>query len=63
MSMELTVIADGEYESVYTGEKIRVEHDDVRPVIYLAHVPGGMVRVRFDDREWIAHPHCFKELQ
>lgn len=32
-------------------------------VEYCGHIPGGMVRVRFDDgKKAIMHPACFKEL-
>lgn len=33
-------------------------------VTYLAHVPGGMVKIKLPDgRIDIAHPACFTELQ
>lgn len=33
-------------------------------VVYLGHVAGGMVKVRFDDETvGVMHPHCFKELR
>lgn len=32
-------------------------------VEYLGHVPGGMVRIRWNGEESIIHPHATKELR
>lgn len=62
--MDMTCDRPGIAE-IEAGGKIAERNVDVGVVVtYVAHVVGGMVRVRFaDGAEGVMHPHCFAGLR
>lgn len=56
VNMDLHLVADAEAE-----DRTLLPAGTV--VQYVAHVSGGMVRVRFDGRLLVIHPHATKELR
>lgn len=56
MPLTIEVVAKGETEN---GKAL----EPGMQVEYLGHLPGGIVKIKLDDNEDVAHPLCFKELR
>lgn len=58
----LNCIAEGALcDLQYNETSKRISPGD--KVIYIAHLPGGNVKIKKDDCQFIAHPDCFAELR
>lgn len=62
MSVKMKVIATGLLVDLqYNNTDKRINKGD--EVEYLGHMVGGCVKIKYADKEYIAHPGCFEELR